>query len=197
MLKKSHYVKYTDNVQMSGFYRQLGISRTMGMKKSIVKGMGRDQVVATMVKKLADKSSTDFAVHKKRKTGYLYIYAAAVAVVLVIAIIITGRSKSQIPVSTIIASSTQNESPLLKLNNALADGKISIDQYGTYLKELLVNYDSLPQVYKTNRPVIKDTEVYGAFAEVWPRLSVGTRARITKELPVIQSKITPKKESKN
>jgi hypothetical protein len=165
----------------------------MGMKKSIVKGMGRDQVVATMAKKLAYKSSTDFVVHKKKKKGYIYIYAAAVAAALVIAIIMTARSKPQIPVSTIIVSSTQNESPLLKLRNALADGKISIDQYGTYLKELLVNYDSLPQVYKTSHPVIKDTEVYNAFAEVWPRLSIGARTRITKELPVIQSKLTPKK----
>jgi hypothetical protein len=169
----------------------------MGMKKSIVKGMGRDQVVATMARKLAEKSSTDFAVHKKSKNRHVYIYAAAVTVVLVIAIIITGRSKLQIPLSASNVSSIQNENPLLKLSDALADGEITVDQYGIYLKELLVNYDSLPQAYKTSHPAIKDTEVYSAFAKVWPRLSIGVRTRITKELPVIQSKITPKKESEN
>jgi hypothetical protein len=164
----------------------------MGMKKSILKGMDRDQVVATMAKKLADKSSTDFAVHKKKKNGLVY-FSAVIAAILITTILIAGRSKSETSVSTALSTSSQNEGPLVKLRGALANGKITIDQYGTYLKELLVNYDSLPQAYKTSHPVIKDTEVYSAFAEVWPRLSIGTRTQITKELPEIQSKITPKK----
>lgn len=172
---------------------QLGIFQDMGMKKSIVKGMDREQVVATMAKKLAAKGSTDFVVQKKKKLRLIYLFSALIAAVLITVILIICRSKSETPAYNGILTSTHVQSPLVKLRDSLANGKINIDQYGIFLKELLVNYDSLPPAYKTSHPVIKDTEVYNAFAEVWPRLSIGTRARITKALPEIQSKIGSKK----
>src|SRR5665647_1140298 len=125
----------------------------------------KDQVITSMAKKLADVSTVDDLerIKKKRgkKTNRIYIIAVMVFVCLSVTIYTIEKSRREQKVQQIsVVSLANQDSPLNRLTDALKGESVSVDQYAMLLSDLLVRYDSLPERFKTNAPVILNEDVY-------------------------------------
>lgn len=154
----------------------------------------KDQVITSMAKKLADVSTVDDLerIKKKRgkKTNRIYIIAVMVFVCLSVTIYTIEKSRREQKVQQIsVASLANQDSPLNRLTDALKDESVSVDQYAMLLSDLLVRYDSLPERFKTNAPVILSEDVYRSLMGVWMQLNHQTRNKLAKTLPSLNPMI--------
>lgn len=154
----------------------------------------KDQVITSMAKKLADVSTVDDLerIKKKRgkKTNRIYIIAVMVFVCLSVTIYTIEKSRREQKVQQIsVASLANQDSPLNRLTDALKDESVSVDQYAMLLSDLLVRYDSLPERFKTNAPVILNEDVYRSLMGVWMQLNHQTRNKLAKTLPSLNPMI--------
>lgn len=159
------------------------------MKKNISIVMTRDQVVASMAKKLADTNGSSKNQKKRWEKAFIIN-----GVIIGLLILITGSVFSFKSPRTFIKNikTTQgaltSDSPLSRLSTAYNQRHINHDQFALYLKDLLVRYDSLPQDFKTERPIIKEVQVHDELLNVWPSVSLDARLIILKELPKFAEK---------
>jgi hypothetical protein len=88
-----------------------------------------------------------------------------------------------------MASLANQDSPLMRLTEALKDESVTVDQYAMFLSDLLVRYDSIPERFKTDRPVILNEEVYRSLMGVWMQLNYQTKNKLAKILPALKPRI--------
>ncbi|MBN1760769.1 MAG: hypothetical protein JW863_20740, partial [Chitinispirillaceae bacterium] len=62
------------------------------------------------------------------------------------------------------------------------------DEYALYLKDYLIRYDSLPAVYKTERSTTPNTEIFRSLFDIWPQVSLRTRAVMLTSMPFLEDK---------
>lgn len=166
------------------------------MKTSTPKKVSRrEKVVDSMAKKFADSGSVTHIItsHRKRRfkpAVYIYILIGLSVVSTGLTTLImtgniapelTGRSAGQ---TTGIALT--NSIDLLR--DDLIQKKIGPDDYVLFLKDYLIRYDSLPEAYKTNRSSTTNSEIYRALFDIWPQVSLRTRANILKIMPYLEKK---------
>ncbi len=168
------------------------------MKTSTPKKVSkRTKVVDSMAKKFADSGSvtTIITAHRKRQMKpavYIYILIGlSVVSTGVTTLIMTG--KISVPGSSrrTAAAITESEpvaSTITLLQNDLAEKEINADEYVLYLKDYLIRYDSLPGIYKSPRSSTTSTEIYRALFDIWPQVSLRTRATLLKVLPFLEDK---------
>ena len=167
------------------------------MKTSTPKKINRrEKIVDSMAKKFADSGSMTHIIttHRKRKfkpAVYIYILIGlAVVSTGLTTLIMTGRIA---PGRTIRGATRLEDSAPIKnsidlLRDDLAAKKISVDDYVLYLKDYLIRYDSLPAGYKTSRSSTTNTEIFRALFDIWPQVSLRTRAVMLKSMPFLEAK---------
>ena len=168
------------------------------MKTSLPKKVSkRTKVVDSMAKKFADSSSvtTIITAHRKRQVKpavYIYILIGlSVVSTGVTTLIMTGKIStpgSSRRSATALADSAPVKSSLALLQNDLEEKKISPDEYVLYLKDYLIRYDSLPEIYKSTQSSTTSTEVYQALFAIWPQVALRTRATMLKAMPFLEDK---------
>ena len=164
------------------------------MRKDVISEMSRDRVVASMSKKLANTKGVN-AANRSRKIRTTLIINALIGSALVLLICILFTNKKTAAVNQNVRSSndsTLSDSPLSRLRNDFRQNLISPDQFAIYLQDLLIRYDSLPEYYKTRRPVISVDQVYNELTQVWPLLNLRVRSSILEALPDFKSEINKK-----
>ena len=154
----------------------------------------KDKIVSSMAKKLANVSTIDdlnkIKKQRNRKPVPVYLVAIVITVCITAAFYFASSSNEEMRAKKIAAANLMlKDNPLTKLNIALKNDVISPDQFAMYCKDLLVRYDSLPDNFKTARPVISSNDVYAALGSVWLQLYPQTKSKLTKELPGLSGKI--------
>jgi hypothetical protein len=154
----------------------------------------KDKIITSMAKKLADVTAVDDLARIKKNRGKKNdrIYIIAVIGVLCLSGIIytiekSGREQKLQQLS--VASLVNNDNPLNRLTNALKDESVTVDQYAMFLNDMLLSYDSLPEKYKTDSPVILNEDVYKSIMRVWMQLNHQTRNKLIKNLPALKPRI--------
>lgn len=164
------------------------------MNRTIKKNMTREQVVASMAKKLSQGSSTNIIAAQKKKGAkplvYLYIFIGLLIVSTTITgIIVTGSTSHKLLHPTAPKLAVVFSSPLDLITAAHREEKISTDQCALYLKDILIRYDSLPPEFKPDHAVIADTSVYKTLVTLWPHISLRTRSNIITRLPKLKEQL--------
>ena len=165
------------------------------MKTSTPKKVSRrEKVVDSMAKKFADSGSvTDIITsYRKRKIKpVFYVYAFIILSVISTSITVLVMSGTIAPEltgkgSVTAAPPVRNSIDLLRED--LVRKKIGPDEYVLYLKDYLIRYDSLPAVYKTERSTTTSREIYRSIFDIWPKVSLHTRANLLKSMPYLETK---------
>ncbi|HLV31841.1 MAG TPA: hypothetical protein VKY57_09755 [Chitinispirillaceae bacterium] len=160
------------------------------MKRNTSKNMSREQIIASMAKKLAENSSSEIIIKKKLSDKSIYFIAAAVLLAIVsIGTAISFNNKSTVQQSQEPEKVSRIDNPVAKLKNACDDKLINENQYAIYLKDLLIRYDSLPEKYKVTSPVISDIEVFDELSAIWPDLSYNIRLELINAIPDVEKRI--------
>ncbi len=158
----------------------------------------KDLIISSMARKLADVSNAnDLKKKRKNKSNKPYLIYSSIAVivtVLTIAFFIVNMS-TQKQTATITIDSIVQKYPLQNLNNAYKNKSITVDQYAIYLRDYLINYDSLPEKFKQDGSVVLSDHIYKALIDVWMKLSSRTRASLIKDLPDLNPHIERLKDS--
>lgn len=150
-----------------------------------------------MAKKFADSSSVTniITAHRKRQVKpavYIYILIGlSVVSTSVTTLIMTGKISVPGTSRRSAAAVTDSEpvkSSIALLRSDLGEKKISPDDYVLYLKDYLIRYDSLPGIYKSARSSTTGTEVYQALFDIWPQVTLRTRATMLKTMPFLEDK---------
>jgi hypothetical protein len=154
----------------------------------------KDQIINSMAKKLADVSAVDDLerIKKKRvkKTNRVYIIAVMIFVCLSVTVYTIEKTRREEKLQQVTMVSLVNQdSPLKRLTDALKDESVTVDQYAMFLSDLLIRYDSIPERFKTDRPVILNEEVYRSLMGVWMQLQHQTRNKLAKNLPALRPRI--------
>ncbi|NLP01082.1 MAG: hypothetical protein GX089_01165 [Fibrobacter sp.] len=164
------------------------------MRKDVISEMSRDRVVASMSKKLANTKGVN-AANRSRKIRTTLIIIALIGSVLILLAGILFTNKKGVAFNQNIRSgydSTLSDNPLSRLRNDFRQNLISPDQFAIYLQDLLIRYDSLPEYYKTRRPVISVDQVYNELTQVWSLLNLHVRSSILEALPDFRTEINKK-----
>lgn len=151
--------------------------------------MSRDEVVASMANKLADgaivaNNSTKKNRHKK---VMIKCYIAVGVLILLITIALRNKSPQEETGSTYLKSATVLQSPFLKMKTAFNEGTISVDEYALYLNYLLVKYDSVPEQYRTPRPIVQEKQIVEELKKIWSKINLSTRKKIERDIPQLTS----------
>jgi hypothetical protein len=154
----------------------------------------KDQIITSMAKKLADVSTVNDLERTKKKrvkkTNQVYIIAVMVFVCLSVIVYAIEKTRREEKLQQVtLASITNQDSPLRRLTEALKDESVTVDQYAMFLSDLLVRYDSIPERFKTDHPVILNEEVYSSLMGVWMQLQNQTRNKLAKILPALKPRI--------
>ncbi len=154
------------------------------MERSISRKMSRKEVIASMANKLADGSveGTKKKFHRKILIINLSVISLFGTMVFFVSTSISKKSSQQELHNDFLQTASVTQSPLEKLKSAFQDGAIGADEYALYMTYLLVRYDSVPQNFKTPRPMINSEELYAELNKVWGRVSLRMRQRISEEL---------------
>ena len=160
----------------------------------------KDLIVTSMAKKLADVSVGGNLDRKKKrsnkKRNRMYMIAGMVFVCLSVTVYTIEKSRRDLKVQLVtVAALANNDSPLNRLADALKSNSISVDQYALFLSDLLVRYDSLPQKFKTDRPVILNEDVYKSLMGVWMQLSLPNRNKLISILPALVPRVEKMRDS--
>lgn len=147
-----------------------------------------------MAKKLADVSTIDdlerIKKKKVKKSNRVYIIAVMVFVCLSVTVYTIEKTRREEKLQQVtMASLVNQDNPLKRLTDALKDESVTVDQYAMFLSDLLVRYDSLPERFKTDRPVILKEDVCRSLMGVWMQLNHRTRNKLAKTLPVLKPRI--------
>lgn len=170
--------------------KQILFKEELILKRNISKNMSREQIIASMAKKLAENSSSEIIVKKKLSDKYIYFIVAAVLLAgLSIGIAISFNNKGTIEENEESEKVSRIDNPVVKLKNAYDDKMINENQYAIYLKDLLIRYDSLPEKYKVISPVVSDKEVFDELSAIWPDLSNNIRLELTNAIPDVENRI--------
>lgn len=165
------------------------------MKTTIPKAISRrDKLVDSMTNKLANGSNVKkvISTHRKRRIETMkYVYIAiALSVVStgMTYLVMTGKVAPGLTGAneTIVAAPVKTTLDLL--NDDLSMEKIRADQYALYLRDYLIRYDSLPDVYKSPFSGLTSGEAYRALYMIWPKLSLRTRSDLLKSMPFLTGK---------
>lgn len=151
--------------------------------------MTRDQVIASMAKKLADTNGSPK--NQKKRWGKAFIINGVIfgLLILITGLVFSFKSpRASVKNIKTTHGTLSPDSPLSKLSTAYNHRHIDHDQYALYLKDLLVRYDSLPQEFKTERPIIKEIQVHNELLNIWTSVSLDVRSTIIKELPKFAEK---------
>lgn len=164
------------------------------MNRSVKKNMTREQVVASMAKKLSQGSGKEIFSTQKKKGMKPHLYLYIIMSILIVSTAITGIIVTRNTANKLLNSAAPKLaavflSPLELITAAHREEKISTDQCALYLKDILVRYDSLPPEFKPNHAVIADTSVYKALVTLWPHVSLQTRSSITTRLPKLEEQL--------
>lgn len=153
----------------------------------------KDIIIASMAKKLADMSTVDDLTRKKnrgKKIKRIHIIAVMVLLCLSVIIYTIEKSRREQKLQHIsVASLVNHDNPLNRLTNALNDESVTVDQYAMFLNDLLIRYDSLPEKFKTDHPVILNEDVYRSLMGVWMKLNNQTRNKLVKNFPTLKPRI--------
>lgn len=158
------------------------------MKRSISSKMSRNEVIASMANKLADGTGT--GVKPKSRKKILIVNLAVIIIFGSLVFSVSFSKKPPEPVKKIsyIEAAKVLHSPLVKLKTAFREGTIGADEYGLYMTYLLVSYDSVPENYRTTKPMIDGNEINAELEKIWGELSMRMRQKITRELPQFRVK---------
>ena len=154
----------------------------------------RDRLVDSMAKKLADGGSVEktIIIHRKRRIKTMkYVYIAIALSVISTSftyLVMTGRLFPGLVNTYTSEAVLPEKSALDLLNDDLEMRKIGPDQYALYLRDFLIRYDSLPNVYKSPGSLITSDQIYRALFTIWPQVSLRTRASLVKEIPHLERK---------
>ncbi len=154
----------------------------------------REKFIDSMAKKLADGGSVEKTIilHRRRHirtANYIYL-AVALSVIStgITYLLMTGRIGAGLTGNDSGLQTTFAKNTIDLLNDDLASGKISTDQYAIYLMNFLIRYDSLPDIYKPGKTFVTSDQVYRALFAVWPKISPQIRTFIMKEMPFLERK---------
>ncbi len=149
----------------------------------------RDEVVSSMAKKLADRDET--MVFKKRSDPvplfFVIIGICLVAVIAVVALVSFGEKEVEQPVAAV--ESAAPASPVELIETAYERGEITINDYGVYLTNVLVRYDSVPEAYRVERPMIIPDDIFIRLLRVWKRIRPELRVTILKDIPQLEQMV--------
>ncbi|HON11309.1 MAG TPA: hypothetical protein PLE24_10615 [Chitinispirillaceae bacterium] len=135
------------------------------------------------------------AANRSRRIRTTLIIIALIGSVLILLAGILFTNKKGVAFNQNIRSgydSTLSDNPLSRLRNDFRQNLISPDQFAIYLQDLLIRYDSLPEYYKTRRPVISVDQVYNELTQVWSLLNLHVRSSILEALPDFRTEINKK-----
>lgn len=149
----------------------------------------RDKFIITMAQKLAKGNGVEMigaAKRRKKRKKLTYVIGGTVAFIIS-GLIIYFHMPKQIKFDP--ESYKQNQlhrNPVNRLSADYQDEKISTDQYALYLKDILIDYKSLPQEYKIDIPYIEASAVYDSIITVWSSISLPNRLKLQKYLPDLE-----------
>jgi hypothetical protein len=164
------------------------------MKTSTPKKISRrEKVVDSMAKKFADSSSVTHIIttHRKRRIKpAIYIYVLIGLSVITTGfttLLMTGRISPALINKAVLISAAPVKNSIDLLRDDLIRKKIGPDDYVLYLKDYLIRYDSLPDIYKTARASTASSEIYRALFDIWPQVSLRTRATMLTMMPHLET----------
>jgi hypothetical protein len=148
----------------------------------------REVVVNSMTRKLAEHGKTpQNSVKYKKLFIILPITTGIVVFFFIVLLLIRPDTNEYDQIDRSVANAFEN--PLSKLRKSMNEGNLSTDQYAVYLGYVLFRYDSLPEVFKADRPVIRALDVYDELENVWPRVGKRTKEYLQDNIPDLQLKM--------
>ncbi|MDG5813550.1 hypothetical protein QA601_00520 [Chitinispirillales bacterium ANBcel5] len=157
-------------------------------KNAYIEEKRRHDVVSSMAKKLATPDQTMvFSEAKKRSHKLTLIASSVVFIVIMIVVGVTYTLKGSTGGPEGV--SVQVNSPVQKITDVYHREEISVEQYSMLLTDVLVRYDSLPEHYRVEAPLIDPEEIYQKLARVWPLVDVEIRNTILKDIPQLESRL--------
>jgi hypothetical protein len=168
----------------------------IAMKTSLPKSTNRrDKLVDTMAKKLADGGNVEktIVVHRKRRIKTLrYIYLTiSISVVSMSITWLVASGNLHIPgvaIKEAPADIAPVKRPVDLLMEDLNEDKIGPDQFARYVQYYLIRYDSLPGRYKVPGAISSSDVYIDALYQIWPRVSLRTRAQLQSAMPFLEKK---------
>ena len=145
-----------------------------------------------MAKKFADSGSVTSIIttHRKRQfkpATYIYILIGlSVVTTGLTTLIMTGNISPALIGKAAQAPVVPQKNSIDLLRDDLNLNKIGPDDFALYLKDYLIRYDSLPDTYKTARSSTTNTEIYQALFDIWPQVSLRTRANMLTMMPYLE-----------
>ncbi len=149
------------------------------MRCSLSRKMSREEVIASMANKLAERSLVN---KKKHHRKILLINFAVILLSGIMLISMSKKTLQQKQSNSFLLTTNVRQETLLKIKNAFESGEIEADEYALYMAYLLVRYDSVPEKFQTLRPKVISEEVYTELNSIWERVSLRMRQKITNEL---------------
>jgi hypothetical protein len=151
------------------------------MKRSLSRKMSREEVIASMANKLAERSIVN---KKKYHRKFLLVNFVVILLsgIMLLLISMSKKTIQQKQSNSFLLTINVIQKPLHRIKNAFENGEIEADEYALYMAYLLVRYDSVPEKFQTLRPKVKSEEVYSELNSIWERVSLRMRQKITSEL---------------
>ncbi|MDO5575716.1 MAG: hypothetical protein Q4F84_01440 [Fibrobacter sp.] len=150
--------------------------------------LSREQIIASMAKKLAKKSHSEC---EKNSKNFITILTVLVLSIVIITATLCGK-KNLTNEQTPNHETYSHDTPLMRLKSAYHNKVICVNQYASYLMDMMVRYDSLPEKYKAATPIISDKDVLDELANIWPNVNSSVKMELVKTIPVVNSKIASK-----
>ncbi len=147
----------------------------------------KDEVVSSMAKKLADHDDT--FVFKRKKKDYRPFFFVVVGFCFIGVIVVMALMPSSERIEKVYEEPAAPSCPVRLIESAYERGEIGVNEYGSYLTDILVRYDSIPEIYKVDRPMIIPDDIYLRLLAVWGVLRPDLRRSILEDIPQLESKI--------
>lgn len=161
------------------------------MKKNLyLQQKRREEVVKSMAKKLAVPGESPEIVEKKRKKKTRNVFViVAFTIMSMIALSVIFYYVRQELVFHITDHSEEVNCPVALIDDAYNRGEITVNDYGSYLMDILIRYDSLPEDFRVNNPLVFRDAIFEKLANSWDNFRPDLRRSMVKNIPQIEKKL--------
>ncbi|KMQ51037.1 hypothetical protein CHISP_1960 [Chitinispirillum alkaliphilum] len=148
----------------------------------------RKDVVRSMAKKLADHDET-LVFKEKRESRILYLLLPGAFIILFLSLLIFLPRMRPEPSGHVAEVEEVTTCPVLRIEAAYERGEIGANEYGAYLSDVLIRYDSLPAEYRVERPIINPEEVFSRLAGIWDNIRPSLKDALIDDFPHLEKRI--------
>lgn len=152
----------------------------------------RTQVVLNMSNKLAAKGDNDFVAAAKNQPSqnkiWFWILMSLFILVVTFPFLLVRQNK-KVESSVTTAPQVINANPAQSIMQSYKSGNITPDLCARYLGYILFRYDSLPDEYRLQRPIVKSNDVYKALLEIWPKVSYTEKNSLKSQMPNLDERL--------